>query len=71
MTEDEFWACVKGKQLPSRGHSPDETPDTTLPAGLVYQLIHVVRVPEDDVKHLTLEQAMAAMTEHWSKPQRQ
>lgn len=69
VTEAEFWACVKEGQLPNRGQSDDEIPEAALPAGLVYQLIHVAQVPEAEVKTLTLEQAMAVMTEHWSKPQ--
>ena len=69
VTEDEFWVCVRGKKLPDRGQSADETPEASLPAGLVYQLIHVVLVPEDEVKNLTLEQALAVMNEHWGKSQ--
>lgn len=68
VTEEEFWACVKDKQLPDRGQDEDETPEEALPAGLVYQLIHVAGVPEDEVKTMTLEQAVARMTAHWSKP---
>ena len=60
VTEDQFWACVKDQQRPDSGSS--------LPAGLVYQLIQVARVPEGDVKGLTLDQANAAMAEHWSRP---
>ncbi len=68
VSEGEFWACVKNKQLPPRGQPNDATPETTLPAGLVHQLIHVASVPEDDVKNLTLEQALDIMAQHWSTP---
>jgi hypothetical protein len=68
VTEDEFWACVTDKQLPNRGEDEDVTPDEGLPAALAYQLIHAVGVSDDEVKTMTLEQALACMTEHWSKP---
>lgn len=70
VTEDAFWSCVKHKQLPHRGQ--DTEPDLTgsLPAGLVYQLIHVAHVPEDEVMKLSLDEANAQMTEHWSRPQK-
>lgn len=68
VTEDEFWACVKDKQRPDRGQDAEPTSRSSLPAGLVYQLIHVARVPEADVKGLTLDQANAVMAEHWSRP---
>lgn len=68
VTEDEFWACLKNKQLPNRGQDAEPEPVAALPAGLVYQLIHVAHVPEDEVRQLTLEQANARMSEHWSGP---
>lgn len=67
VIEAEFWACVKDKQLPDRGPD-DDTPAKTLPASLVYQLIHEAGVPEPDVATMTLTDAMAVMTEYWSKP---
>lgn len=67
VTEDEFWACVKNKQLPNRGHAPDMAPAGSLPVGLVYQLIHVAHVPESDVMKLSLDEANARMAEHWSR----
>lgn len=68
VTEGEFWACVKDKQLPNRGQVAEPTSGSSLPAGLVYQLIHVARIPEAEVKGLTLDQANAVMAEHWSRP---
>lgn len=68
VTEDQFWACVKDQQRPDRGQDAKPTSGSSLPAGLVYQLIQVARVPEGDVKGLTLDQANAAMAEHWSRP---
>lgn len=72
VTEVEFWAGVKHRhrhrQRPERGQPQVDTAEATLPAGLVHQLIHVARVPEDEVKKLTLEQAVAVMAEHWSTP---
>ena len=68
VTGDEFWACVKDKQLPERGQDAEPTSVPALPAGLVYQLIHVAHVPEADVMGLTLDQANALMAAHWSRP---
>jgi len=68
VTEGEFWACVKDKELPDRGQGAEPTSGSSLPAGLVYQLIHVARIPEAEVKGLTLDQANARMAEHWSRP---
>ena len=68
VTEDQFWACVKDKQRPDRGQDAQPTSGSSLPAGLVYQLLHVARVAEADVKGLTLDQANAVMAEHWSQP---
>lgn len=67
VTEAEFWACVKGHQLPDRG--PAETPAPGgLPAGLAHQLIHVAHVPEDEVRTMTLARALVRMNEHWTRP---
>jgi hypothetical protein len=68
VTEEEFWACVKAKQLPDRGQEAQPASGSSLPAGLVYQLLHVARVPEAEVKGMTLEQANERMAEHWSRP---
>ena len=68
VTEEEFWACVKAKQSPDRGQDAKPASGASLPAGLVYQLIHVARVPEADIKGLTLDEANAVMAEHWSRP---
>ena len=70
VTEAEFWACVRDKQLPDRGQDAEPTASASLPAGLVYQLIHVARVHEDEVMAMTLDEANARMAEHWSRPPR-
>ncbi len=68
VTEAEFWACVRDKQLPDRGTASIEPPAQALPAGLVYQLIHVAGIPEAEVATMTLDRALAVMNEHWSQP---
>lgn len=67
VSEEEFWACVAGGILPDRGRPTSESPASALPADLVHQLLRI-GVPEDDVASMTLEQAVAAMTAHWSRP---
>lgn len=69
VTEAEFWACVRDKQLPDRGAAPAEPPAQALPGSLVHQLIHGAGVPEDEVAGMSLERAVAVMTAHWSQPQ--
>lgn len=68
VTEDQFWACVTDKRKPDRGQPPAKIPEGALPAQLVWQLINTAGVPEDEVARMTIEQAVAAMTAHWSKP---
>ena len=68
VTEAEFWACVALRELPDRGTVSREPPGTSLPAGLVHQLIHVAGVPESEVAGMTLEDAVEVMRGHWSRP---
>ncbi len=68
VSEKEFWDCVRDGTLPDRGQDDDSPPERALPAGLAYQLIHVAHVPEGEVMAMTPDQAIARMTEHWSRP---
>jgi hypothetical protein len=68
VTEDEFWACVKGKVKPDRGGGNVEPPPQALPASLVHQLIHEAGVPEEQIATMTLKEAVEAMNAHWSEP---
>ncbi|HEU4913136.1 MAG TPA: cytotoxic translational repressor of toxin-antitoxin stability system [Actinomycetes bacterium] len=70
VTEDDFWACVKDRVRPDRGHDLVPPPDA-LPAQLVYQLIHRAGVAENEVAQMTLQQAMDALTAYWSTPKGQ
>ena len=70
VTEAEFWRCVKDKSLPPRGRVDSEPSEAAIPAGLAYQLIHVARIPEDEVRGLTREQAVAAMAAYWTRSDR-
>lgn len=65
--EEAFWACVRHKQLPERGGPPAAPPETSLPTGLVHQLIHVAGVSEHEITTMTLAQALARMNDHWSR----
>jgi len=66
VSEAEFWACVHDRVLPDRGLAATDPPARGLPADLVYQLITVVGVPEQQVATMTRDEAIAVMTEHWS-----
>ena len=68
VTEEAFWACVARRQPPDRGTDHQEPPGTSLPAGLVQQLIHGVGVAEAEVSRLTLDDALEIMRRHWSRP---
>jgi hypothetical protein len=64
VTDDEFWNCVDNKMAPDRGAPP--LPARALPAQIVHQLIHTVGGPENEVAHLTREQALSRLNEFWS-----
>lgn len=68
VTEAQFWDCVRRGVKPPRPGTPAQAPERALPAGLVYQLVHTVGVPEAEVAQMTREQAIARMAEHWSAP---
>ena len=70
VTEAQFWACVSDRTPPDRGAATREPPQNALPAGLVHQLIHTAGVAEADVAAMTLDEALAVMNEHRSRPRR-
>lgn len=65
VSEDDFWACVRGRVKPARSLAPDAT-EGSLPAGLVHQLLSQARVPEDVVRTMSLDEAIARMDVFWS-----
>ncbi|WP_405767880.1 cytotoxic translational repressor of toxin-antitoxin stability system [Streptomyces sp. NBC_01538] len=64
VTENEFWACVLDAKLPDRG--VPTAPKESLPADLVYLLIHRVGLSEGAVAELTREDAVARLQRHWT-----
>lgn len=66
VSEQDFWACVNDGVPPRRGAEAEEPPANALPAGLVHQLLKA-GAAEADIAGMTLEQAVAAMSAHWSK----
>lgn len=68
VTETQFWGCISNRERPDRGTGSSEPPASTLPADVVYQLIHVARIPEDTVAGMTLQRAIEVMVAHWSRP---
>ncbi|MGV0097003.1 cytotoxic translational repressor of toxin-antitoxin stability system [Streptomyces californicus] len=63
VSEDEFWDCVLDGRLPNRG--APEVPKETLPADLVYMLIHRVGLAEETVAAMTKEDALARLHQYW------
>lgn len=64
VTDTEFWDCVIDEKLPDRG--APATPQESLPADLVYLLIHRVGLPESAVSELTKEDAVARLQRYWT-----
>ncbi|MFF1904663.1 cytotoxic translational repressor of toxin-antitoxin stability system [Kitasatospora sp. NPDC058218] len=64
VTEDEFWDCALLGRLPDRG--APELPKESLPADLVYLLIHRVGLAEEAVAMLSREDAAARLQRHWT-----
>ncbi|MFD5555092.1 cytotoxic translational repressor of toxin-antitoxin stability system [Streptomyces sp. NPDC127068] len=63
VTESAFWDCVIDGKLPDRG--APAPPKESLPADLVYLLIHRVGLSEETVSELTKEEAVARLQRHW------
>ena len=68
VSEDAFWACVGSQVLPPRpGKEPASTSDG-LPASLVHQLKTSLRLTDREIAALSRDEAVALMTEFWSRP---
>ncbi len=63
VSESEFWACVSDGVKPDR--DPAEPPESSIPAGVVAQLL-ASGVPEDEIRSLSRDGAIARLTEIWS-----
>lgn len=68
VTEDEFWTCVRHRKPPQREEPSEQPHEHSLPASLVHQLLHEVRLPEAEVAAMTRDEAIARMQEYWSRP---
>ena len=64
VSEDEFWACVTRRVVPSRGAPP--AAGAGLPADLVYQLLHRVGLSESELAAMSTKQAAARMARFWA-----
>ncbi|MFF2655824.1 cytotoxic translational repressor of toxin-antitoxin stability system [Kitasatospora sp. NPDC058032] len=64
VTEDEFWDCVQLGRIP--GRSAPEPPKESLPADLVYLLLHRVGLTEATVAGLSREEALARLQQYWT-----
>lgn len=68
VTEDQFWDCVERGIKPPRPGGLPEVPAQALPAELVYQLLHKLKLSEMEVASLTRQEALDLMVEYWSRP---
>ena len=66
VTDQEFWDCVHQSVVPSRG--APQPPDDAIPAALIYQLVIVHRMPEQDVAKMSKSEVMETLTRLWSQP---
>lgn len=64
VSEDEFWACVRGKQVPQRGRKEPPTP--SIPAGVVAQLLSH-GVEESEVRLMSRAEAIERLNKIWSQ----
>lgn len=65
VDEGTFWACVKDGAKPRRG-PVHVAPAESIPAGVVFQLIHKAGVPEAEVARLSRDEAIARLQEFWA-----
>ncbi|MCP2289169.1 hypothetical protein APR08_002086 [Nocardia amikacinitolerans] len=63
VTEDEFWQCISHGILPDRG--APEPPRESLPADMVYLLIHRVGLTESEVGAMDKPEAIARLQRFW------
>lgn len=66
LSERDFWGCVNAGTPPKRGAEAEAPFANALPASLVHQLLRA-GVAEADIAGMTLAQALAAMSAHWSR----
>lgn len=66
VTEEEFWACVEDGVVPKRSQ-PKVPPGTPIPPNVVWTLIHEARIPEDRVKAMSRDEAIARLHEFYTK----
>jgi hypothetical protein len=64
VSEYEFWACVREKELPQRGHDVPTTP--SIPAGVVAQLLSY-GVEDSEVRLMSRSEAIERLNRIWSQ----
>jgi hypothetical protein len=64
VSEDEFWACLRGKKMPQRGRNEPPTP--SIPAGVVAQLLSH-GVEESEVRLMSRAEAIDRLNRIWSQ----
>lgn len=67
VTEEQFWACVKDRRLPDRGGDSGDLPSRQCRPSWSSRPLNI-GLPETQVAQMTLEEAVATMTEHRSRP---
>ena len=68
ITDEEFWECVDNRNPPDRAPETRRPDVVVLPASLAYQLVHTLRLTNEQIAELTLEEAVQRMADYWAQP---
>lgn len=68
ITEAEFWECVDKGNPPKRATHVWPPTAKTLPARLAYQLVKMLKLTNEEIAELSLEEALELMEEYWGRP---
>ncbi|MFE6864114.1 cytotoxic translational repressor of toxin-antitoxin stability system [Nocardia sp. NPDC057668] len=67
VSSAEFWACVDDRVRPVRVSVVAIPAKEPIPLGVVEKLLRLVGLTEDEVEHLTKEQAVERLNQFWAE----
>jgi hypothetical protein len=68
VSEEQFWACVQGAQLPPRGTAATHAVGS-IPARVIRLLLSDVGLPEAEVRQMDKRVAIERLNENWTTGQ--